>query len=541
MTRNAYPQNTDHAAITENLRAVRPMAYCREAPPFMDTVRDRTALALTRRHALMGAALGLAAPAAFTGRARAADPFSHADVQAKAAELARRPYQAPERPQGPAAAIDYDLYRQLSFRRERALWASSDLPFHADFLAAGYLFSTPVALFEVAEGAARPIPFAANDYDAPAALAAVLQSSAGHSGLRLQHPINDPGKFDEIAVFQGASYFRSLGRDQGYGISARGIALGAGAPREEFPAFRALWVERPRVDSVDVVVHALMDGPSLTGAYRFVIRPGQTTVFDVEAALYPRRTIEDAGVAAASSMYMFGSADRVGHDDFRSAVHDSDGLEIWTGDNRRIWRPLSNPRRLQISSFAAASPRGFGLMQRARGLEDFGDLEARYDRRPSLWVEPVGDWGPGEVRLVEIPTGVETMDNIVASWRPARPWQAGEVVKLAYRLHWGVSSPPAPVARAVRTLAGGSTPPGGRVFAVDFKVPEGANLAAVGGVAGSTAGVAGPVALTPYPAPGMVRASFRFDPPATGGADIDLRLTGANGDLSETWRFRWTA
>ncbi len=473
------------------------------------------------------------------GMARAATSASlafHPDqIQTLAESLSRAPYAAAT----PASSgnLDYDAYRRIAFRRERALWADAGLAFRGEYFPCAYIYPAPVSLYEVADGQATPIAFDVQAFDAPSDLAPALAAVAGYSGFRLQNPINDPHKFDEIAVFQGASYFRSLGRDQGYGLSARGVAVGCGNRDEEFPGFRAFWIERPAAHSGFAVVHALLDGPSLTGAYRFVITPGDATVFDVEATLYPRRTITEGGLGAQSSMFLFGAADRAGVDDPREAVHDSDGLEILTGEGRRIWRPLTNPRQLQISTFEDVAPRGFGLVQRARDFGDYSDNRDHYERRPSLWVEPLGDWGRGAVHLVEIPTALDTTDNIAAFWRPAEAWSAGRPVQVRYRLHWGWSPPvETGLARAGRTATGS----GGRLFTIDFTdLPtQAGGLAAA---AQTSAGQLSPVTLDALPKAGAVRASFQFTPPPSGPAELQLRLTGDVGDLSETWRFRWTA
>ena len=398
-------------------------------------------------------------------------------------------------------------------------------------------------------GQVRPITVEAADFDAPPELAAALGQILGASGFRLQSQINTPGVYDEIAVFQGASYFRSLGRYELYGLSARAIALGTGEQGEEFPDFRAFWLERPAPGASTVVVHALLDGPSVAGAYRFAITPGDATVFEVEARLYPRRDIANGGAAPQTSMFLFSPADRSADPDFREAVHDSDGLEVWTGDGRRIWRPLVNPTSVQITRFQDSSPRGFGLMQRARKLDDYSDLEAQYERRPSLWVEPIGNWGDGAVTLVELPTvkkRATTISRLLAS-RRAVEGRAGSA--FAYRLYWGEGSPdPDAPARVVQTRVGGVRTGGAIVgkdvqFVIDFAgLPT--STPGLQAVASASTGATSPATLTPYPTPDQngatMRAAFKFTPPASGPADLELRLVGDGGDLSETWRFLWT-
>jgi len=263
----------------------------------------------------------------------------------------------------------------------------------------------------------------------------------------------------------------ALGRGQSYGLSARGLAIGTGTPRpEEFPRFRAFWLERPQPRGNTLVIHALLDSRSTTGAFRFTVRPGDTTVMDVESIVFPRIAIQEIGVAPLTSMYYFSGRDHarpdaVRPDDWRAAVHDSDGLGVATGRNERLWRPLVNPTAVQFSAFMDANPRGFGLMQRKRAFTDFGDLQKLYGRRPSLWIEPIGDWGVGAVDLVEIPTNSEYNDNIVAFWRGTEPLRAGGEYNFTYRMHWGADAPlDARLTRIVEMRTGAGTAPGTRVF-----------------------------------------------------------------------------
>ena len=291
-------------------------------------------------------------------------------------------------------------------------------------------------MYTVHAGKAAPYVYAPDMFThgtAPAPNARDL----GFAGFRLHAPLNRADYFDEIAVFLGASYFRAVAKGQAYGLSARGLALNTGDPQpEEFPVFKAFWLEQPLPGADAVVVHALLDSPSAAAALRFRIRPGAETVFDVDLRLYPRVELTRVGIAPLTSMFHFDASDRARVDDYRPAVHDSDGLAILNGRGEQIWRPLRNPGAVQMSAFQDANPRGFGLMQRKRAYADYLDLEADYEKRPSLWVEPQGEWGAGAVTLVEIPTADEYHDNIVAFWRPQRALAAGREHRYRYRLHW---------------------------------------------------------------------------------------------------------
>ena len=140
-------------------------------------------------------------------------------------------------------------------------------------------------------------------------------------------------------------------------------------------------------------------------------------------------------------MFLFDANDRTRVDDYREAVHDSTGLLLWTGKGEQVWRPLANPQELQISAFADSEPARLRADAARPGFGDYQDLEAHYENRPSLWVEPIGDWGEGVVELVEIPTNREVNDNIVAFWRPHDPLKAKGEYILNYRLHWCWSVP----------------------------------------------------------------------------------------------------
>ena len=489
---------------------------------------------LPRRGVLAGLLALAAAPS--PALAQASGFFSAATVQAMARERSLRAWERPQRAPGPAANLSYDDYRQIRFRRDRWLWSGQDLRFAANYFAAAYAADELVALNVVDDGEARPVAFDPGLFDMPPAIAASGGGLTGYSGFRLLGPINRPGVWDEIGAFQGASYFRSLGRDQAYGISARGLSIGTGEGGEEFPDFVAWWLERPAPGAASVVAHGLLDSPSCAGAYRFEITPGANTVFEVSARVYPRVTIDHAGVAPASSMFLFDMADpedpRSPGRDYRSGVHDSDGLAIWNGDGRRLWRPLSNPRSLRTSQFPDTDPRGFGLMQRTRDFEAYGDLEARYDKRPSLWVEPITPFGMGAIYLLEMPTRLETDDNVACFWRPSTPWAAGEEVRLDYRLHFGTEPFPAPLARVVRTRMGRNADQ--LLVAVDFDSADPGRMrvaveASAGAVPWSN--------LIPHADAGVARATFALT--LDGPADLALTLMDFAGPASETWMARF--
>ena len=128
---------------------------------------------------------------------------------------------------------------------------------------------------------------------------------------------------------------------------------------------------------------------------------------------------------------------RTAFDDYRRAVHDSDGSANAHRDGASGCggrSPIRASCRFPISPTTGRS--GFGLMQRARTYDEFEDAEAKYERRPSLWIEPIGDWGEGVVELVEIPTDREINDNVVAYWRPKAPYRRAARWRVGYRMRW---------------------------------------------------------------------------------------------------------
>ena len=382
--------------------------------------------------------------------------FDAQQVRQMARQLAQSAYKEPERSlPKPFADLGYDEYRGIRFKPEAALWRGEDLVFQVQFFHRGFIFQDRVEIYEVSGGRVRPILYSPGLFDFGRLNPPAENSALGFAGFRLHAPINRPDVYDEVTAFLGASYFRALGKGQNFGVSARGLAIATGDPKgEEFPSFRAFWLEKPVKGTASITVHALLDSKSAAAAIRFTIRPGETTVHDVEMSLYPRAELSQAGIGPLTSMFFFDANDRVGVDDFRPAVHDSDGLAIRNGRGEIIWRPLTNPRDLQVSVFSDANPRGFALLQRERNFSAYEDLESHFEKRPSLWVEPIGDWGEGAVHLVEIPTKDEIHDNIVAFWRPREPLRAKGEYFFTYRLHWGDDKASGHLAEFVKTRIG---------------------------------------------------------------------------------------
>ena len=414
----------------------------------------------------------------------AAFAFGFEDVAKRARALAEQPYKPPAiRMPNEIRDLDYDQYRDIRFRPEKAIWRPEKLPFELMLFLQGRAVSEPVAINLVEPSGERPLAFDPALFDfGKNKIDPDKLRDLDFNGFRVHFPLNKPSYKDEVLVFQGASYFRAVGKGQGYGLSARGLAVDTAASTgEEFPRFVEFWIERPRSNATSLVIHALLDSKRVAGAYRFVLTPGSETTMQVTVRLFLRERIDKLGLAPLTSMYAFGE-NQPGHDDFRPEVHDSDGLSIQGADGEWIWRPLVNPKRLLVTSFTLTNPRGFGLMQRDRSSASYEDPEALYERRPSAWIEPIGNWGTGRVELVQIPTPDETNDNIVAYWVPQAIPAPGKPVDFAYRLHWqSVGTAPADKAWVIQTRRGRGfvkRVDGEINFVVDFDGPPLRGLAA---------------------------------------------------------------
>jgi glucans biosynthesis protein len=464
-------------------------------------------------------------------------------VSTIAAGLAAQPYSyTPAELPRSFRTLGYDDYRKLRPRAEAAMWRGEPGKFSVLPVPRGFLFKDSIEVFIVDNGRIQPIadPGAFVDFQDFPNAPAEDRTGLGMSGWRALYPFNSTEKADESVVFQGGVYFRGLARGLVYGTSARALAIGTASRKgEEFPRFSHFWIFKPAPDSNVLNVAALMDTQSAAGAFLFAINPGDDTVMDVKSVIYPRTPITEVGVAAMSSMFLHNPVDRSGVDDYRPEVHDADGLAMLTGSGERIWRPLANPRDLQISQFMDNQPRGFGLMQRQRNLHAYEDLEARYNDRPSVWVEPQGDWGPGHVTLVEIPTDSEYNDNIVAFWRPNDALQPGRPYEMAYRLHWsGNGFSDAVVAKVIASRSGRHPDmPAIRKFIVDYSGDV--DLSTAVPEVWASSGEVRNITLMPGDGNGR-RLSFDLDP--KGSRIVELRGSlKVNGvPQSETWLFRWT-
>lgn len=497
-------------------------------------------------------ALGVARPAAAAVEPPLGEPepFSFERLVAQARELAAKPFEARPSVPGWLGDLPIDQHRRIALRPERAI-ALGPTPFDLRPIHPGSWYKVPVHIALVENGQARELLYdpALFDFNG-VGMREALPANLGWAGFRVFSPLGQPGVPEELMTFLGATYFTATARGAGFGVSARGLALNTGLGRpEEFPLFTRFWVTRP-ADRLDpLTIYALLESPSVIGAYRFDLAPRESTTVQVDSSVFFRADVEQAGIAPVSGMFFFAPNDRSGIDDYRDQVHTADTLAVWRNTGEVLARPLVNPSDLRLSVFGEADPRGFGLLQRERRPAVYGDLADRFDLRPNIWVEPRGAWGKGSIRLIEIPTPDETHDNIVAFWTPEAPIRSGSELRVAYALTWSTGGVlETGLAKVLGTRIGlGGVPGEGtrdravRRVAVDFGPVAGLppdRVPAARLDCGNAACTAATVA--PNAVDGGWRVSFEVTP--KNGA-VELRCTLADGErpLSEIWLYRLDA
>lgn len=400
--------------------------------------------------------------------------FTFEDVIAKAREEAGHQHKLPRKDQVPRFLLDmtYDQWRNIRFKPEHTFWRGENLPFQIQLFHPGLYYNRLVKINSISGSGVEPFQFSPELFNyRNADIRKKIPADFGFAGFRLLYSLHDNKIMDELAVFLGASYFRAIGAGQHFGLSARGLAIDTGEDSgEEFPYFKEFWLETPEPDSQKFTLYALLDSHSITGAYRFVIRPGKQLKIDVNVRLFPRKEIKKLGIAPLTSMFFYDEQTNFRPiDDFRPEIHDSDGLLLKVSEKERIWRPLVNREKLFINSFSFANPPGFGLVQRDINFNSYQDGEAHYHRRPSALITPGNDWGAGRVELIQIPTENETNDNIVAFWVPDQLPDNG-VLAFNYSLNWYLAAENTlGVANVIATRSAPGPEENSRRLIIDFK------------------------------------------------------------------------
>ncbi len=459
--------------------------------------------------------------------------------------------------------LDYDKYREIRFRRDRALWAADSLPFRVEFFHPGYIYQEPVRVNEFTLTHTQPIRFVQDFFDyGKLNIANQIPTKTGYAGFRLLYPLNKTNQLDELGAVLGASYFRLLGKNLRYGESARGLALdsGEGDRGEEFPIFTDWWLGKPHADDNELRLYAILDSVSCAGAYEFFINPGDTTTVSIKAVLFFRETnavtavdknrkpTKTIGLAPLTSMFWFGKDTERKFDDYRTEVHDSDTLLVHMGNGEIFSRPLDNPPATRHQVFHAPDIKGFGLLQRERNFSAYQDMFNLYHQVPSVWVEPHGNWGDGDLHLVELSTGYEGLDNIVAFWDPKNKPAPLAPLRFGYTLHWegGDADLKRSPARVVSTRIGPDTQFGGRQFVIDFDgpkfdaIPEDKPPTAVANCSGG-ARIAD-CSVFRNSLAGTWRVILKMIPPAGSKDAVDLRCSLQQGTnvVGETWVYQWS-
>src|SRR5262245_1783003 len=492
------------------------------------------------------AALVLIVPLLWFGEvnAKAAEPFGFPEVAEQAQRLATEPFKAPTAIPDFLSRLSYDDYRDIRFDANQSLWRDAGGAFEVQFIHPGLLYRHAVAINTIDRGVARPVAFSPSLFTyGRNAFGDKVPADLGFAGFRITYPLNRKDDRNHVLVFAGASYFRGVAKGEVFGLSMRGLAIDTAlASGEEFPFFREFWLKRPARDESAMTVYALLDSQRMTGAYEFTVRPGTRTLVVVKAKLFERKRLKEIGLAPLTSMFLFGEERRMAGD-WRPEVHDSDGLLIETGAGERIWRPLTNPERLRVSYFEVENPRGFGLLQRDRNFHGYEDLEARYDLRPSGWIAPVGNWGKGQIKLVEIPTTKETNDNIVAYWIPRSLPPAGQPIEFAYQIRFQSDDPVTGQAgRVTATRIGVGDAENTRRLVVDFDgvrlntLPADAPVKAMISASDDTQIVQQSVfknAVT-----GGWRLAFQVKTPKDKPLELRAFLQSDKDTLTETWTYQ---
>jgi glucans biosynthesis protein len=397
--------------------------------------------------------------------------FSIDNVANLAKKLAAEPFKPPQPVPDVLKQLSYDDYRDIRFDSEQSLWKETGSNFQVQFIHPGLYYTHSVAINSYDAQGIHKVAFSPKLFTyGRNKIAEKMPGDLGFAGFRLAYPLYKKDEYNHVIVFAGASYFRAVAKNQVFGLSARGLAIDTGLPSgEEFPTFREFWLERPTQQARAMKVYALLDSQNLTGAYEFVVRPGERTVVDVKARLFERKRVKELGIAPLTSMFLFGEEKPRPPGDWRPEVHDSDGLSIASGTGEWIWQPLVNPEKLQVNYFELENPRGFGLMQRDRRFSNYEDLETRHELRPNAWITPIGNWGKGQIKLVEIPSPKETNDNIVAYWVPRNLPPVGQPIEIAYRIHFQSDDPlDAASGRVTATRVGAGDKEDLKRFILDF-------------------------------------------------------------------------
>ena len=471
--------------------------------------------------------------------------FNLDNVSELAKTLAARPFKPPESVPDFLKQLSYDQYRDIRFDSAQSLWRDGGGKFQVQFIHPGRYYDHAVSINVRDSTGSHRVAFSPKLFTyGRNKIADQIPAELGFAGFRITYPFYKKDEYNHTIVFAGASYFRAVAKNQVFGLSARGLAIDTGLPSgEEFPFFKEFWLEKPSPDAREMKVYALLDGQSLTGAYEFIVRPGEQTLVDVRARLFERKKVKELGIAPLTSMFFYGEGKPRPAGEWRPEVHDSDGLLIHSSKGEWVWRPLGNPEKLHVSYFELENPRGFGLLQRDRKFYNYEDLETRHELRPNAWIRPIGTWGKGQVKLVEIPSQKETNDNIVAYWIPKNALPAGQPFEIAYRIHFQNGEPFADsLGHTTATRIGSGDKEEWKRIVIDFEgskiksLPATTPVKAMIGV--GQEGQLGQHTVIKNSINGGWRLSFQIKPPKGKPLELWAFLQNGKDVLTETWSYQ---
>ncbi len=482
--------------------------------------------------------------------------FDFETLKGMVADLAAKPYAPPPMPDPDIVkTMNFDTAKHILPDPDHALFGDGRGPYPISLLAVGQLFPKTVRMFALTDGQAREVIFQADYFKSPpdGPLSKLPPTPSPFAGLEFLQAYDKPvlRGHEGWARFIGASYFRAVGEANQFGVSSRAVAQNSGiAIPEEFPDFTHFWVGEGETDDDPITLYALLDGPSIVGAYRFVMHRGRGTTMDITLQLHIRQPIERLGISPMTSMFWYSESVKGAATDWRPEIHDSDGVAMWTANGDHLWRPLIDPDKLTISKFPDDKFRGFGLMQRDKNYDHYLDA-VFYERRPCCWCEPIGDWGKGSVQLLEIPTDNEIYDNIVLSWVADAPNKAGDVLDYRFKLLWRDTDPyPGKLALCVATRLGAGDIQGAprskvlRKFILEFKGGFQATRVADAKpepVLETSRGKFLNIVVEPSPDGdlGLWRIQFDLDPDGTDPVDLRCHLAYQGEALTETWVYHY--
>lgn len=269
--------------------------------------------------------------------------FTFDKVEATAQQLAQKPYVPlpdilPPQLKKLTPAQEQGIFWNDKYR----LWRNKGLPFQIDFYHVSNECPTSPRMNRVDDRGAHALAYSPAFFNYQVPINPPLPPNLFYAGFYVRYPINKPDSLDGFFSALGASYFRVLAKDQVYGLSARGLAVNAGldGKPEEFPEFKEWWLHEPDPNATQLVLDALLDSASVTGAYEFKLRPGAVTSVDIHAVLFFRKKVDWIGIAPFSSMYLYGENAPNHFGNFHPEIHDSDGVLLNTGKGDWLWRPL---------------------------------------------------------------------------------------------------------------------------------------------------------------------------------------------------------